>query len=466
MEGGLAMAVWSTINMSYGLSNKRLDAERYKPQFLNNEKYLSSIKWDYLKKYIVDISGGATPKGAKYPNDGIKFVRVQNIRDNYFDLSDVVYIDNAIHSGQLLRSQIKESDVLLTITGSYGNSSVAFAEMLPANINQHSVRIALKKGLLPEFLSTFLCCKYGHLQSDSKITGDTRPALTYPEIGNYMIPILDIQYQREIQNIVRKSLEQRLLSQSLYQQAEELLEKELRLDSLKLTNQKVYQAGYSDVMANGRVDAEFYNPQLIQCYKYFSNEVSLKLKPITNFLVVKKFSNPIYANNGVPIITQRHLSNISPENYGDYPLADSIWCNRNNDALLKLNDLLFYSVGAYLGKTNIWLNDDDAVFASFITLLRCYNPIDSCFLMLLLNSSFGTLQSNVFKSGTSQPYIYPKDIKQFMVPDVDVTVKQALDDLIHKSYNSKQQSKLLLEQAKHRVEELIEQEATKTTLKI
>ena len=150
------MAVWSSINMSYGLANKRLDAERYKPQYLKNEKFLSSIKFEYLKKYISDISGGATPKGAKYPNNGIRFVRVQNIRDNFFDLSDVVYIDETVHNGQLFRSQIQESDVLLTITGvSYGNSSTAYKEMLPANINQHSVRIALKSGLLPEVLSTF-----------------------------------------------------------------------------------------------------------------------------------------------------------------------------------------------------------------------------------------------------------------------------------------------------------------------
>src|SRR5574344_1815724 len=154
------MAVWSIINMSDGLKNRRFDAERYQPKYIQNESSLLSIKCDRLKKFVFEISGGATPKGANYPSEGIKFIRVQNIRDNYFDLSDVVYIDERIHKGQLFRSQIRENDVLLTITGvSYGNSSTAYTQLLPANINQHSVRISLKEGLLPECLSTFFCCK-------------------------------------------------------------------------------------------------------------------------------------------------------------------------------------------------------------------------------------------------------------------------------------------------------------------
>lgn len=455
------MAVWSSINMSYGLANKRLDAERYKPQYLKNEKFLSSIKFEYLKKYISDISGGATPKGAKYPNNGIRFVRVQNIRDNFFDLSDVVYIDETVHNGQLFRSQIQESDVLLTITGvSYGNSSTAYKEMLPANINQHSVRIALKSGLLPEVLSTFFCCKYGRLQSDSKVTGDTRPALTYPEIGNYIIPIFDMDNQVEIQKLVKESLQQRLLSHSLYHQAEELLAQELQLDQLKLPNKKWYSTQYGEVLNRLRSDAEFYNPKLAQYYEHFSH-IGLDLKCICDFVKVKKFSNPTYAKEGLPIITQRHLSVISPENYGDFPIADPNWCNKNTEAVLKKEDLLYYSVGAYLGKTNVWLNEDNAVFASFITLMRCKNVVDSCYLMLLLNSPFGILQSKVFQSGTSQPYIYPKDIKQFLVPDITREQKEALFDLVHKSYSAMNQSKQLLAQAKHRVEELIEQEANK-----
>lgn len=456
------MAVWSSINMSYGIANKRLDAERYKPQYLKNEEYLSSIKFEYLKKYISDISGGATPKGAKYPTNGIKFVRVQNIRDNFFDLSDVVYIDESVHNGQLFRSQIQESDVLLTITGvSYGNSSTAYKDMLPANINQHSVRIALKPGLLPEVLSTFFCCKYGRLQSDSKVTGDTRPALTYPEIGNYIIPVFDMSFQLDIQRLVRESLQQRLLSQSLYHQAETLLAQELQLDQLKFPNKKWYTTDYCNVLSKRRSDAEFYNPKLSQYYQHFSNIGSLKLRSITEIVNVKKYSNPTYAVEGMPIITQRHLSEITPENYGDYPIASIDWCNKNKEAVLRKEDLLFYSVGAYLGKTNVWLNDDNAVFASFITLLRCDDIINSCFLMLVLNSPFGVLQSKVFQSGTSQPYIYPKDIKQFLIPDVDKDIKKKLFDLIHCSYNAKKQSKQLLAQAKQRMEELIEQEANK-----
>jgi type I restriction enzyme, S subunit len=77
--------------------------------------------------------------------------------------------------------------------------------------------------------------------------------------------------------------------------------------------------------------------------------------------------------------------------------------------------------------------------------------------MVLLNSKFGILQSKVFQSGSSQPYIYPKDIRQFLVPEVNENLKKELYELIRSSYDAKIESQRLLEQAKTRVEELIEQ---------
>src|SRR5690554_4475061 len=115
------MAVWSEVKTSKVIFSKRIDAERYKPQYVNNEAMLSKIKSKPLKLFISDITGGATPLGANYPSSGIPFMRVQNIRENYWNLSDFVYISESVHNNQLHRSQLKNQDVLLTITGmSYG----------------------------------------------------------------------------------------------------------------------------------------------------------------------------------------------------------------------------------------------------------------------------------------------------------------------------------------------------------
>ncbi len=90
-------------------------------------------------------------------------------------------------------------------------------------------------------------------------------------------------------------------------------------------------------------------------------------------------------------------------------------------------------------------------------MLRCYDEADAGFLQVLLNSSYGILQSKCFQSGTSQPYIYPKDIRRFLIPDVSQELKREIHRLLIDSYKKAEESKVLLEQAKARVEQLIEE---------
>ena len=115
----------------------RIDAHFFNPLYFETikqmEKYhknkkdlnLSSIE-KLLKKSKTNLTGGATPKGTPYvtEDEGIKFIRVQNVRRYKINLEDIAYIPNAYHKGILKRSQLKPFDVLLTITGSYGFSAV------------------------------------------------------------------------------------------------------------------------------------------------------------------------------------------------------------------------------------------------------------------------------------------------------------------------------------------------------
>jgi type I restriction enzyme S subunit len=97
--------------------------------------------------------------------------------------------------------------------------------------------------------------------------------------------------------------------------------------------------------------------------------------------------------------------------------------------------------------------------ASFITLLRCHNESDAGFLNMLLNSKYGILQSKCFQSGTSQQYIYPKDIRKFIIPFIDDGLKTKLNQLVLRSFEKGLEAKSLLAQAKARVEQLIEEAA-------
>jgi len=135
------------------------------------------------------IAGGATPKGASYPDEGPKFIRVQNVRPYRLEWSpDDPCIDTRTHEKLLKRSQLEGGDVVLTITGSYGIAAVVPSDFGSANINQHSVRIRVDRSvILPEYFCVFLNSDLCRPQFDRPVTGSSRFALDYPAIRNLKV---------------------------------------------------------------------------------------------------------------------------------------------------------------------------------------------------------------------------------------------------------------------------------------
>jgi type I restriction enzyme, S subunit len=119
-------------------------------------------KWDIktLKDLSTKISSGSTPKGGKqvYVDEGIIFLRSQNVWRNKIEFDDVVYIDNATHQ-KMQKTNLQNGDILITKTGRINteNSSLGRAAMFlgkdnSANINGHVYLIRLKKNVLNEFI--------------------------------------------------------------------------------------------------------------------------------------------------------------------------------------------------------------------------------------------------------------------------------------------------------------------------
>ena len=225
MLEGLEISVLLKSELEFENKTKRFDSEYLQKYYLQNIETIRLNKSGFYKlsESVLHLSGGATPLGAEYEHEGIPFIRVQNIMQNFFNLNDVVYI-NTKQDEEIKRTRLKERDVLLTITGvSYGKSAVVTKGLINANINQHSVKITLNKGLNPYFLSTFLNCKYGKLQSDKNIIGVTRPALDYEVIRNFLIPKLPALFQLNIEKLIVQSQVLIEQSQQAYTRAEQIL---------------------------------------------------------------------------------------------------------------------------------------------------------------------------------------------------------------------------------------------------
>jgi len=177
----------------------RLDAHYFDPRYFATMNMLDRVakakgwKIEPLEKLLCEsntkLAGGATPKGASYPDEGPKFIRVQNVRPYRLEWDpDDPCIDTRTHEKLLKRSQLHAGDVVLTITGTYGIAAVVPDNFGLANINQHSVKIEVNdKIILPEYLCVFLNSNLCRSQFDRAATGSSRFALDYPAIRNLRI---------------------------------------------------------------------------------------------------------------------------------------------------------------------------------------------------------------------------------------------------------------------------------------
>ena len=238
--------------------DKRLDADHYHPYHLENLRKFEN-KSQLLSELIIHISGGATPLGAIYPEEGVPFLRVQNIMPNYISGTGMKYLSPS-QNQKIIRSQLKKNDVLLTITGSYGKSAVVTDEYVGANINQHSIKMTVRN-IIPYFLSTFLNCKYGYSQSTRHIVGITRPALDYSAIKTFLIPNLDRVFQETIGLCCSQAEELRKDSKECYNQAQTLLLAELGLADWQPKQWLTFVKNFSDTESAGRIDADYFQPK-------------------------------------------------------------------------------------------------------------------------------------------------------------------------------------------------------------
>jgi len=150
--------------------------------------------WEVKKiKYLTSyIGSGKTPRGGSevYAQEGIIFIRSQNVYPQGLRLDDVVFISEEIDS-EMRNTRVKGDDVLLNITGaSIGRASLAPFNIPKANVNQHVCIIRpVKTEILPSLLHQIICSNFIQNQIQFYQNGTSREGLNFEQIANLIVVI-------------------------------------------------------------------------------------------------------------------------------------------------------------------------------------------------------------------------------------------------------------------------------------
>ena len=161
------------------------------------------ISWEQRKLENITslITKGTTPKD-KSGNGEVNFIKVENIDPSSGIISSCSRISLEEHEGYLKRSQLKENDILFSIAGTLGRTSVVNKGILPANTNQALAILRVSEGDI-SYLVTVLS---GRAVSDfikKNPTVGAQPNLSLEQVSNLEIPYPSIEEQQKIGDYFR-----------------------------------------------------------------------------------------------------------------------------------------------------------------------------------------------------------------------------------------------------------------------
>ena len=132
----------------------------------------------------------------------MNFIKVENIDSSSGEISSCSRISLEEHEGYLKRSQLKENDILFSIAGTLGRTSVVNKGILPANTNQALAILRVSEGDI-SYLVTVL---RGRAVSDfikKNPTVGAQPNLSLEQVSDLEIPYPSIEEQQKIGDYFR-----------------------------------------------------------------------------------------------------------------------------------------------------------------------------------------------------------------------------------------------------------------------
>lgn len=405
-----------------------------------------------LRDFIKRMGSGITPKVTEYDNyysdsdNGIPFLRVQNLSPEGLVYSDCKYINRKTHFGMLKRSQVFQGDLLIKITGVGRMAITSIApEGFEGNVNQHIVVVKTKKPELNEQIAAFLNSDIGEMLAKRRSTGGTRPALDYAALRS--IPII---LNKDIPDIMTqaytKKLEKEKEARYLLESIDAYLLKELGLTSFsekenEHTNRIFFSC--SSKVLGSRLDPYYHEPNFDMNLKHIESckYPIIPLKEIAAGKLIKGILPNESQKDGECKVIQ--ISDINSDGtivVNGNITSKHIYLPKHK---LQKGDVLIVITGATIGKIGYWNYEGEYYLGGDIVKFNTGNSYLNEIYATLLRTTPYQLQIKRCITGATNGHLAIKDVGALLLPYI---IEQNVQEKIALELSSKYLNIQLLKQ--------------------
>ena len=442
----------------------RIDSEYLKQEYL----YLKNILLQKPHKYLSQL----VSYNSRYPQpiydkkSTMKIINSQYIRNEFID-----YKNAKTGYGKV----VPKESVLINSTGigTLGRVNINLLDF-DFSIDSHiNVLVVKDRAIMNScFLMIFLQTKYGQSQINRHYSGTSGQIEIYPKDFNcFLIPLLPMSFQLEIEKLVKDSHKALESSKVLYKEAENLLYESLGLDSKnplqsileskitdyhnlqgKSCDDKALSPNYTiatlkeSFLKTGRLDAEYYQSKYEDIERFIKNYGYITLQ-----------DSEIQDKNFTPEQEKQYhyieLANIGSNGNISTPTQD-FGKNLPTRArrIVKEGDVIISSIEGSLSSCALITKDFDSCLVSTGFYVLKSKHINSETLLVLFKSGIFQDYVKKFPSGTILSAISKEELQNILIPKIDSTTQESIAKHIQKSFELRTEAKNLLEKAKSEVE--------------
>ena len=440
------MITYSIIQKSRLEGGLRLDAEYYQPEYLKLIDNLNML--------------GAVPVGEVATNLKRKFKPQKGELFQYIEISEVDLSTGEYNKAEILgenapdRAQwiVKQNDVIVSTVRPIRNAVSLIREDVKNLVCSSGFAVLKPEKIEPEYLFAYLKSQPIVKLLDRKTTATMYPAVTIEDILETKICLGDQAFRKEIVDAVIEAQRELGSSRYLYSQAENLLLEELGMKDFEIDDDLSYIVNLSEVKSARRADAEYFQPK----YKKIISKLKSQNAKLLGELVgrvkikIKPKSEEIY----------KYIE-ISDVNIGSGDVGFNEIIGKelpaNARIPIKGGELLISKVRPTRGAISIVPFDFNYNFicSGAFSVFKAAEVLKE-YLFVVLRSVVGKLQFEEPTTGTSYPTITDEDVENILVPVLPKPTQQKIADSVRKSHEARSKAKQLLEQAKGKIENLIE----------
>ncbi len=442
-----------TSTIKFSQIEDRIDAEYYKPEYLEITKILKNrpslgkfikIKNGYpFDSTLFGLGDFPVVRIRDFTEDGIHFDELETLPSYYVKESGCVFPK----LGDILVGMDGLNEFRATIITSKKDTEVA--------INQRVAIITPFNKLSSEFIYIVLNSKVGQSQLLREMTtAGTVGHISNEVIKSIKVPIPPQSFQQKIEKMVKEAERKRKLADEKYKEAEEILNKELGLENLDLSTQKTFEAKFSE--AEDRFDPEYYQPKYKKIISKLKSQKSKLLGEIVKIRKGIEVGHEAYTNKGKPFIRVQDYNEKGISVSGNTNFIRDYLYEELKENHRPLPGEIIYSKDGTVGRAFVVPRDNYEFIVSGGILILTPKDIDNYYLALVLNSPIIRLQAIRESIGAIIQHLSVDEVKKIKVPILPKPTQRKISLLIQESMKLRREAKELISKAKRKVEEMVE----------